>query len=129
VIFDTDVLVWFSRNNPEAVALINSSRDRAVSIVSLMELLQGVKSKLEMRTTKQFFQTLNFRILPLSESIGHIAAGLIEEHTLSGGLRIEDALIGATAREAGETLVTGNVRHFRLIANLELKPFRPRPSN
>jgi predicted nucleic acid-binding protein len=126
MIFDSDVLVWFSRNDPEAIALVNSTRVRAVSIVSMMELLQGVRSKLELRTTKQFFQELSFRILPLSESIGHIAAGLIEEHALSCGLHVEDALIAATAREAGETLATANLRHFRPIANLHLKPFRPR---
>jgi predicted nucleic acid-binding protein len=128
VIFDSDVLIWFSRGDADAVALVNSSSDRAVSIVSLMELLQGVRSKAEMKTTKQFFQRLNFRILPLSESIGHIAAGLIEEHCLSCGLHLEDALIAATVREAGETFATGNIRHFRPIANLDLKPFRPRSS-
>jgi predicted nucleic acid-binding protein len=126
VIFDSDVLVWFSRCDADAVALVNSAPDRAVSIVTVMEVLQGVRSKAEMRTTKQFFLQLNFRILPLSESIGHIAASLIEEHALSCGLRIQDALIAATAREAGETLATGNVRHFRVIANLDVKPFRRR---
>lgn len=128
MIFDSDVMIWFSRGDPDAIALVNSSVDRAVSIVSLMEILQGSKSKAEMRTTKQFFQMLNFRVLPLSESIGHIAAGLIEEHALSCGLRLEDALIAATVREAGETFATGNIRHFRHIANLDLKPFRPRHS-
>jgi len=126
VIFDSDVLIWFSRNDPHAVALVNSTPDRAVSIVSLMEILQGVKSKAEMRTTKQFFQELHFRVLPLTEAIGHLAAGLIEEHSLVCGLRLEDALIAATAREAGETLATGSLKHFRRISNLDLKPLRPR---
>ena len=91
-----------------------------------MEVQQGARSKLEMRTTRELFQQRGFRIVPLSESIGHIAAALIEEHATSHGLRIVDALIAATAREGGETLVTGNVRHFRVIANLDVKPFRPR---
>ena len=121
-------MIWFSRGDPDAIALVNSSVDRAVSIVSLMEILQGTKSKAEMRTTKQFFRMLNFRVLPLSESIGHLAAGLIEEHAHSCGLHVEDALIAATAREAGETLATGNTRHFRHITNLDVKPFRPRHS-
>jgi hypothetical protein len=47
-------MIWFSRGDAEAIALVNSSVDRAVSIVSLMEILQGTKSKAEMRTTKQF---------------------------------------------------------------------------
>jgi len=128
VIFDSDVLIWASRGDAEAIALVNSTRDRAVSIVTVMEILQGVRSKLEMRTTKQFFHQMNFRILPLSESIGHVTAGLIEEHAMSHGLRLVDALIAATARESGETLATGNVRHFRSIADLDVKPFRPRAS-
>jgi predicted nucleic acid-binding protein len=128
VIFDSDVLIWASRGDAEAIALVNSTRDRAVSIVTVMEILQGVRSKLEVRTTKLFFYQMNFRILPLSESIGHIAAGLIEEHAMSQGLRLVDALIAATARESGETLATGNVRHFRPIADLDVKPFRPRAS-
>ncbi len=126
MIFDSDVLIWLSRYDAAAIELVDAERDRAVSIVSLMELMQGVRSKAEMRTTKLFFHQLKFRVLPLSESIGHIAASLIEEHSFSCGLGIQDALIAATAREAGETLATANVRHFRPIANLDLKPFRPR---
>jgi predicted nucleic acid-binding protein len=126
VIFDSDVLIWFSRGDTDAVALVNSTEDRSVSIMTVMEVLQGARSKAEMRTTKQFFLQLNFRILPLSESIGHLATSLIEEHALSCGLRIQDAIIAATAREMGEKLATGNIRHFRPIANLDLKPFRPR---
>ena len=125
MIFDSDVLIWFLRGQPAAGELVDSTADRAVSIVTLMEVQQGAKSKLEMKTTRELFQQSGFRILPLSESIGHIAAGLIEEHALSSGLRLEDALIAATAREAGETLATANVRHFRPIANLDLRPFRP----
>jgi predicted nucleic acid-binding protein len=106
--------------------LVDSASERTISIVTLMEVQQGARSKLEMRITRELFQQRGFRIVPLSESIGHIAAALIEEHATSHGLRIVDALIAATAREAGETLATGNVRHFRVIANLDVKPFRPR---
>jgi predicted nucleic acid-binding protein len=128
MIFDSDVIIWFLRGDSEAGALIDSEPGRALSIITLMEVQQGAKSKAEMRTTRELFQQRGFRILPLTESIGHIAAGLIEEHALSSGLRLEDAMIAATAREAGETLATGNVKHFRHIANLDIKPFRPRHS-
>jgi len=126
VIFDSDVLIWFLRGDLGAGDLVDSASERTISIVTLMEVQQGARSKLEMRTTRELFQKRGFRIAPLSESIGHIAAALIEEHATSHGLRIVDALIAATAREAGETLATGNVRHFRVIANLDVKPFRPR---
>ena len=126
MIFDSDVLIWFLRGDLGAGDLVDSASERTISIVTLMEVQQGARSKLEMRTTRELFQKRGFRIAPLSESIGHIAAALIEEHATSHGLRIIDALIAATAREAGETLATGNVRHFRVIANLDVKPFRPR---
>ena len=126
MIFDSDVLIWFLRGDLGAGDLVDSALESTISIVTLMEVQQGARSKLEMRTTRELFQKRGFRIVPLSESIGHIAAALIEEHATSHGLRIVDALIAATAREAGETLATGNVRHFRVIANLDVKPFRPR---
>jgi predicted nucleic acid-binding protein len=57
--------------------------------------------------------------------MSHLAASLMEAHALRSGLQVADALIAATARETGETLATGNVRHFRPIAGLRLKTFRP----
>jgi predicted nucleic acid-binding protein len=64
-------------------------------------------------------------VLPLSESISHLAIALIEQHALRDGLQVADSLIAATARESGETLGTGNMKHFRRISNLDLKAFRP----
>ena len=52
---------------------------------------------------------------------------MMETHALRSGLQVADALIAATAREAGEILATGNIRHFRPIAGLRLKAFRPDP--
>ena len=95
-------------------------------MITLMEAVQGSRSKTRMRTILDLFAASGFRVLPLSESIGHLAAGLIEEHTLAHGLQMPDALIAATAIEAGEVLATANVRHFRPIRRLELKPFHPR---
>jgi len=47
MIFDTDVLLWASRGNLRAARTIDAAADRALSIVSFMELLQGARSKLE----------------------------------------------------------------------------------
>lgn len=57
--------------------------------------------------------------------MSHLAASLMEAHAVRSGLQLADALIAATARETGETLATGNVRHFRPIPGLLLKAFRP----
>jgi predicted nucleic acid-binding protein len=124
--FDSDVLIWLTRDEPEAIALINATPDRSMSVVALIEVLQGARSKLEIRKIKESLGDLRFRILPLSESIGYAAEALIEEHAHSNGLRIEDALIAATAIEFGEVLATANARHFAPIRRLAVKTFRPR---
>ncbi len=53
MIFDTAVLIWASRGNPRAACVIDAAVDRALSNVSLMELFQGARSKLEVRQIKQ----------------------------------------------------------------------------
>ena len=50
MIFDTDVLIWASRGSEKAARAIDAAPDRALAIVSLMELLQDVRSKLEARS-------------------------------------------------------------------------------
>jgi predicted nucleic acid-binding protein len=125
VIFDTDVLIWFFRAVDNAKNLIESQPDPAISIVSLMELIQGAKSLAELKAIRRFFPAYGFLVLPISESISHLAITLMEEHSMRNGLQLADALIAATARETTSTLATGNVRHFRPIQPLELKAFRP----
>jgi len=125
VIFDTDVLIWFLRGDRRAAELIESEPDREASIISLMELIQAARSRSEIRIIRQFFRENGVRLLPVNESVSHMAASLMEEHAMGAGLQVADALIAATAREAGSALATGNVRHFHVIPGLELRTFRP----
>ncbi|HEV2202130.1 MAG TPA: type II toxin-antitoxin system VapC family toxin [Bryobacteraceae bacterium] len=125
MIFDTDILIWQSRGNLRAANAVNTVADRELSIVSLMELLQGARSRLEARQIRQSLRQLQFRILPLSEPIGATAAALIEEHALAHGTQLADALIAATAMESGLPLCTANAKHFRPIRALSLVAFRP----
>ena len=126
MIFDTDVLIWFFRGNAAAAEFLEKQTDREVSIVSIMELHQGSRSRDESRVIRRFFQDNAFRIIPINEAISHLAATLIEDHARSHGLQVADALIAATARETASILATGNVRHFRSIPGLQLKTFHPR---
>lgn len=125
MIFDTDVLISASRGDESAARTIDAASDRALSIVSLMEFLQGARSKLEAHQFQQSLRILHFRVLPLSESIGATAAAIIEQYALAHGIRVTDALIAATAIELGETLCTGNTKHFRPIPALSRIAFRP----
>jgi len=125
VIFDTDVLIWFLRGNVKAARWLEREPHRAVSIVSLMELYQGAQTKADITFIRRFLQENTFDIVPIDEAMSHLAATLVEEHYLKDGVQLADALIAATARETGSVLATGNVRHFRSIAALQVKAFRP----
>jgi len=54
MIFDTDVLIWSFRGDEKAVAMIGSQPDREASIISLMELLQGARSRSEIKNLLRF---------------------------------------------------------------------------
>lgn len=125
MLFDSDVIIWFLRRESAAVKLINHAQNRSISIITLMEVMQGARSKKETKTILALFAQTGFRTLPLSESIGHVAAGLIEQHALSHGIQLADALIAAAAMENELTLVSANVKHFRPIRGLRLQAFRP----
>ena len=90
-----------------------------------MELLQAANNKKQHRIIKEFLKLYGFRVLPLTENIGHRASVYVEEYSLSSGLRAGDAIIAATATENNMILATGNGKHFKLIKDLTLKIFRP----
>jgi predicted nucleic acid-binding protein len=125
MLYDTDILIWVLRGNAKAAKLIDGDANRSISLVSYMELLQGVAGRGEARLIKSFLTECGITILPLTENIGHRASIYMEEFSLSSGLRVADALIAATAAENRLPLCTGDNRHFRGIRELELSIFRP----
>ena len=115
MLFDSDVLIWVLRGQKEAVDFLYSAsqKDKTMSIISYMELLEGARNKRELTLLKKWIAYEKFQILPLNEEIGGIASDLIEKFVLSDNLEIDDALIAATAVFYDKTLLTGNVKHFR----------------
>lgn len=125
MIFDTDILIWVQRGNEKAARTIEKVDDRCLSIQSYMELLQSAQNKAQHRYVKDFINDFEFTILPLTENIGHRALIYVEEFSLSSHMRAGDAIIAATAVENNMTLVSGNVKHFKVVNELQLKQFRP----
>ena len=122
MIFDTDILIWTLRGNEKAAAVIERDGNRAVSVVSCMELFQGARDKREMAAIRRFL--LDFETVPLSEEIGFRGCFYMEQHALKVDLTPVDALIAATAVERQQPLCTGNTKHYRHITDLELQTFR-----
>jgi len=125
MLFDTDVLVYLFRGHAGAAKLVEETPERAISVVSYMELLQGVRDKQELKAIKSFLAEFAFDMLPLTENIGHRASIYMEEYGLKAGMCLADALVAATAVENRLTLCTANRKHYAVVSDLETRPFRP----
>jgi predicted nucleic acid-binding protein len=125
MLFDTDVLIWCFRGVAKAAKAIENDPAPTISVVTYMELVQGVRDKKELKSITSFLADMGILVLPLTENIGHRASIYLEEHALKDGMAMADALIAATAIERSLTLCTGNGKHFRVISDLELDVFRP----
>jgi len=125
MIYDTDILIWVQRGNTKAAKLIEEDEDKFLSIQTYMELLQGAKNKLHHKYVKDFITDFNFSILPFTENIGHRALIYVEEYALSSNMRSGDAIISSTAVENNMILVSSNIKHFKVVKELQLKTFKP----
>ncbi len=120
MLFDTDIFIWIQQGNQKAAHLVDGDVERFLSVQTYTELLQGAESKQHHDYSKSFLKDFGFRVLPLSENIGHRAAVYMEEYALSHGLRVGDAIIAATAAENNIVLCTSNAKHFKPIKDLKL---------
>jgi len=124
MIFDTDVMIWAFRGNAKALDSIDAAGERAISAVTYMELLQGVRNRREMLEMKRFLGRLGFSVLPVDVNVSNRAVAIMEETALKSDLGVCDALIFGTACEKGETLLSGNRKHFKEVPLLVAKVFR-----
>ncbi|MDF1578476.1 MAG: type II toxin-antitoxin system VapC family toxin [Desulfobulbales bacterium] len=125
MIFDTDIFIWAQRGNEKVAKLFENAEEKYLSVQTYMELLQNAKNKTQHKLTKDFLTSFGFIVLPLTENIGHRASIYVEEYTLSSSLRSGDAIIAATAVENNIPLASSNVKHFKVIKELQLKAFKP----
>ena len=125
MIFDTDVMIWAFRGNRRALKAIDDAAERAISSVTYMELLQGVRNKDEMREMKKFLSRLSFATISVTANISNRAMTIMEETALRSDLGVCDALIFATACETGDVLLSGNKKHFKEVPLLNAMEFKP----
>lgn len=126
MIYDTDILIWYFRGNQHAKTLLEKNFERAISSVTLMELIQGARNKDELFIINKFIHANKIPVYYINEEINLHAIHLLQEHTLSDGTEWGDALIAATALYYGEEICTANIKHYRCFPNLRIKKFSPR---
>ena len=125
MVVDTDVLIWYMKGNNNAYETIESLKGFVISVVTYMELVQGMRNKKELNHLRRALYAWNSKILYISEEISVKAMFLVEQHYLSHSLQLADALIGATAISYGLPFLTGNDKHYKILKELEIKKFRP----
>ena len=99
--------------------------DRAVSSLCVMELVQGCRTKQELKVIKDFIKSNIFAVIHPDGKVSEKAILLLERYAFSDGLRAIDALIAATALANSIPLATANHKHFNKIQNLSVIKFVP----
>lgn len=125
MLVDTDVLIWHLRGYPEATRRLDRISKLALSAITYLELLQGMRNRQELLAVQKSLALRKAERLPLTPAITERAIGLMEALALSHGLQLGDALIAATALEHHLVLLTGNAKHFSAVDGLQLEQFKP----
>jgi len=125
MIIDTDVLIWYMRGDKKAYTLIEELTGFSISVVTYIELVQGMRNKVELKELRKAIKSWNCKIIQIDEEISSKAMFYVERHFLSNSLQLADALIATTALVNGFTILTGNDKHFKVIKELEIKCFQP----
>jgi tRNA(fMet)-specific endonuclease VapC len=134
VILDSSILVTAERqgNNARQMLAVVSSQfgntEIALSVITLLELAHGAAraDTLARKATRHQFIEELLTALPIHPVTAVIAlrTGQIDGENQARGVRLPlaDLLIGVTALELGYSVVTRNIRHFRMIPGLSVMP-------
>ncbi len=125
MLVDTDVLIWYLRGNEKAREIIDGLPSFSISVVTYMELVQGMRNKRELTELRRALRDWKATIVYINEEISSKAMFLVERHFLSDSMQLADALIASTALTNGMPILTGNDKHYKVLTQLELNVFRP----
>lgn len=132
LILDSSVVIAAERHGNtvekliEQIISVTGDQDAALSSVGLTELVHGIyrAQTPETRLRRQSFVDELLRdlaVYPYTRSTA-LLAGKIDGEQQAQGVTIPfgDLLVGVTALELGFSVVTANLRHFRLIPGLQI---------
>ncbi len=104
-LFDTNILVDYLNAVPQARTELRRYSEKAVSIITWMEVMVGATGDVE-SATRSFLGT--FDVIALDANIAERAVSLQRNHHI----KLPDAIIWATAQAHAMLLVTRNTRDF-----------------
>jgi len=122
MLVDTDILIDYLRDRPEAVDFLEARVNEAcVSAVSVAELYQGVREGAERTVLSRMVSALV--VLPLTGEIAERAGLYRRDHGGRLGCGLADCMIAATAAEHRMPLATLNQKHFAMLEDV-VAPYR-----
>lgn len=124
MLIDTDVIIWYMRGNQKALKTLKNYKGFTISVVTYMELVQGMRNKNELTSLRKALKSWDTKIIYITEEISSKAMFYVEQHYLSHSVQLADALIGATAVAYGIPLLTGNDKHYRIVKDIKLSKFQ-----
>ncbi len=117
LLLDTDILIDYLRNRPEAVTYLDSlDEDLEISVITAAELYAGVREGVERAKLDTFL--LAFVVIPLDSAIAVRGGLLRRDYGKSHGMGLADALIAATALVRQVQLVSLNRKHFPMLPDI-----------
>lgn len=104
-LFDTNILVDYLNAIPEARTELQRYSEKAISIITWMEVMVGADGDLE-GATRNFLNSFN--VVAVDQQIAERAVGIRR----SRRIKLPDAVIWATAQAHAMLLVTRNTKDF-----------------
>jgi predicted nucleic acid-binding protein len=104
-LFDTNILIDFLRGVPAARDEFARYEDKAISVVTWMEVMAGVSAAVE-RRTRMFLD--GFVLVGLDEAVAERAVALRRQYRL----KLPDAIVWASAQVGAMLLVTRDTKGF-----------------
>ncbi len=105
VLFDTNILIDYLNGVSQAKTEIGRYRDKAISIVTWMEVMVGT-SPMTSGGTRAFLG--GFRLMTITDDVAEAAVELRQ----SRKIKLPDAIVWATARCDHRLLITRNTKDF-----------------
>jgi predicted nucleic acid-binding protein len=128
LLIDTDVLIDYLRDYPDAVSYVEAQQDRLlISVVTVAELYAGVREGEERSCLERFLRA--FEIIPLDPRLA-VQGGLYRrDYSKSHNVGLADALIAATATQRQVSLVTLNRKHFPMLQDVIVPYHKAQPDH
>ncbi len=105
LLYDTNILIDFLVGDQRAQAELTENANRAISVITWMEVMVGSTVHDEM-ATRSFLRA--FTVIGIDTAVQERAVSVRR----SRRIRLPDAIIWATAQVHGRVLVTRNIKDF-----------------